>query len=114
MEKFYSLVVFNFLFSNGDAHLKNFSLLETKNGDYVLSPAYDLMDTRIHVEEDGFFALDNELFKEWHWSDCRINNTDHHPCKEDFIDFGRSIGINENRINKILEPFLTNKKKWRF
>src|SRR5208282_807749 len=31
MEKFYSLVVFNFMFSNGDAHLKNFSILETSN-----------------------------------------------------------------------------------
>ncbi len=106
MEKFYSLVVFNFLFSNGDAHLKNFSLLETRNGDYVLSPAYDLMDTRIHVDEEGFFALNDELFKEWYWSTCRINNTPHHPCKEDFIAFGEKIGINKNRVNKLLEPFL--------
>jgi serine/threonine-protein kinase HipA len=106
MEKFYNLVVFNFLFSNGDAHLKNFSLLETRNGDYVLSPAYDLMDTRIHVDEEGFFALSNELFKEWYWSGCRINNTQHHPCKEDFIEFGRKIGIKENRVNKLIEPFL--------
>lgn len=106
MEKFYRLVVFNFLFSNGDAHLKNFSLLETTNGDYVLSPAYDLMDTRIHVDEDGFFALADELFKEWHWSDCRIQNTQHHPCKEDFIAFGRKTGIAEKRIDKLLAPFL--------
>lgn len=104
-EKFYSLVVFNFLFSNGDAHLKNFSLLETINGDYVLSPAYDLMDTRIHVEEEDFFAL-NDLFKEWHWSNGRINNPQHHPCLDDFIEFGITIGINESRINKLIEPFL--------
>lgn len=106
MEKLYNLIVFNFLFSNGDAHLKNFSLLETKNGDYILSPAYDLMDTGIHVEEDSFFALDNDLFKEWHWSQCRINNTEHHPCKEDFIEFGKIIGINEKRVYKLLQPFL--------
>jgi serine/threonine-protein kinase HipA len=110
MEKFYNLIVFNFLFSNGDAHLKNFSLLETKNGDYVLSPAYDLMNTRIHVEEDGFFALSDELFKEWHWSDCRIKNTQHHPCKEDFIEFGKVIGIPGKRVNKLLEPFLLKQK----
>ena len=68
------------------------------------------MDTGIHVEEDGFFALDDELFKEWHWSDCRIKNTLHHPCKEDFIDFGKIIGINENRVNKLLNPFLLKQK----
>ena len=106
MEKFYNLVVFNFLFSNGDAHLKNFSLVETKNGDYVLSPAYDLMNTRIHVDEEGFFALNDELFKEWKWSDCRIKNTQNHPCKEDFIEFGKIIGISDNRVNKLLEFFL--------
>lgn len=106
MEKFYKLVVFNFLFSNGDAHLKNFSLLETANGDYILSPAYDLMDTRIHVDEEGFFALDDELFKEWFWSECRIINSQHHPCKEDFIEFGKKTGIEENRVVKLLDPFL--------
>ena len=106
MEKYYSLVIFNFLFSNGDAHLKNFSLLETINGDYVLSPAYDLLDTRIHVNEESPFALDNDLFKEWNWSNCRIQNPDHYPCKEDFIEFGERIGINEKRVIKILAPFL--------
>lgn len=106
MEKFYTLIVFNFLFSNDDAHLKNFSLLETKSGDYVLSPAYDLLDTGIHVEEEGFFALDDELFKDWQWSDYRINNTQHHPCKEDFIEFGKKIGISEKRVTKLFEPFL--------
>jgi hypothetical protein len=33
--------MFNYLFSNGDAHLKNFSLLESSKGDYFLSPLYE-------------------------------------------------------------------------
>ena len=111
MEKFYSLVVFNFLFSNGDAHLKNFSLLETRNGDFILSPACDLLNTRIHVAEESMFALVSDLFKERHWSDCRIKNTLHHPCKEDFIEFGKKIDINEKRINNLLEPFLKPQKE---
>ena len=55
--KLYKLLVFNYLFSNGDAHLKNFSIVETPQGDFKLSPAYDLLNSRIHVE-DRDFALE--------------------------------------------------------
>lgn len=58
--KLFSLIVFNYLFSNGDAHFKNFSLIETPLGDYRLSPAYDLLNTRIHME-DSDFTLDDGL-----------------------------------------------------
>jgi len=58
--KLFSLIIFNYLFSNGDAHFKNFSLLETPLGDYRLSPAYDLLNTRIHIE-DSDFALNDGL-----------------------------------------------------
>ena len=58
--KLFSLIVFNYLFSNGDAHFKNFSLIETPLGDYRLSPAYDLLNTRIHIE-DSDFTLDDGL-----------------------------------------------------
>lgn len=58
--KLFRMLVFNYLFSNGDAHLKNFSILETPFGDYRLSPAYDLLNSRIHIE-DKDFALDDGL-----------------------------------------------------
>ncbi len=58
--KLLKLLLFNYLFSNGDAHFKNFSLLETPQGDYRISPAYDLLNSRIHVE-DRDFALENGL-----------------------------------------------------
>ncbi len=53
-------LMFNYLFSNGDAHFKNFSLLETPQGDYRLSPAYDLLNSRIHIN-DKDFALEEGL-----------------------------------------------------
>ena len=37
--KLLKILVFNYLFSNGDAHFKNFSILDTPFGDYRLSPA---------------------------------------------------------------------------
>lgn len=58
--KLFKLLVFNYLFSNGDAHLKNFSIIETPLGDFKLSPAYDLLNSRIHIE-DRDFALNEGL-----------------------------------------------------
>jgi len=58
--KLFRLLLFNYLFSNGDAHIKNFSILETPFGDYRLSPAYDLLNSRLHIE-DNDFALDDGL-----------------------------------------------------
>ena len=58
--KLFEILVFNYLFSNGDSHLKNFAILETPMGDHRLSPAYDLLNTRIHVD-DSNFALDEGL-----------------------------------------------------
>jgi len=58
--KLFKILVFNFLFSNGDAHFKNFSILETPYGDFRLSPAYDFLNSRIHIE-DKIFALDDGL-----------------------------------------------------
>lgn len=102
IEKYFSQVVFNYLFSNGDAHLKNFAALETQNGDYLLSPAYDLIDTRIHVD-DTSFALKGGLLKEELRSPGyrRTGN----PEYADFITFGRAIGVSEKRIEKLLFPF---------
>jgi serine/threonine-protein kinase HipA len=103
IEKYFSLVVFNFLFSNGDAHLKNFSLLESSKGDYLLSPAYDLVNTRLHVD-DTDFALDKGLFADDYKStDCQKSG---HPSKTDFIEFAKKIGVIESRRQRLLQPFL--------
>ena len=58
--KLLKILMFNYLFSNGDAHFKNFSLLETSMGDFRLSPTYDLLNSRIHIE-DRDFALEGGL-----------------------------------------------------
>ena len=103
IEKYFSLVVFNYLFSNGDAHLKNFSLLESSKGDFLLSPAYDLVNSHLHVN-DSHFALDKGLFAD----DYKSNYYKLHsyPCKEDFVELGRRMGILESRIVKLLKTFL--------
>ena len=103
LEKLFSLIVFNYLFSNGDAHLKNFSVLESPNGDYFLSPAYDLINTRIHID-DSDFALDGGLFSDNFESHTYIKTR--HRGLEDFREFAMRLNINETRIEKLLNPFL--------
>lgn len=98
--KFYRILLFNFLFSNGDAHLKNFSIIDRGKNDFRLAPAYDLLNTRIHVD-DADFALDKGLFK----------NGTNEFFKEgkaigtSFKQFGLLTGLPEKIVDKELSFF---------
>jgi len=99
LERFFSLVVFNYLFSNGDAHFKNFSILETASGDFRLSPAYDLLNTHIHVD-DTDFALEEGLF---------LGSLKHMMPRasyfKSFFEFAQRIGIQQKRFEALIQPF---------
>lgn len=104
MADFFTLVLFNYLFSNGDAHLKNFSLQQTVSGDYILTPAYDLLNTSIHIN-DGDFALQEGLMPKQVHSSIYVNTG--HPCQEDFAEFGSRIGVLPKKIDTIIKMFVT-------
>lgn len=107
-EKFFSLILFNYLFSNGDAHLKNFSLLETPYGDYALSPAYDLINTKIHVN-DSALALNDGLFKD---DFCTASyDANGFYAYDDFYAFGLKTGMIKSRVVKMLKKFTTVQPK---
>ena len=102
-EKYYERIVFNYLFNNGDAHLKNFSLSQTPSGDYVLSPAYDMIDTRIHNPSDSFFALRDGLFSgDYSTGSFKVLGS---YAYDDFYEFGMKISLMESRITKILDKY---------
>ena len=98
MVKFFDLILFNFLFSNGDAHLKNFSVMMTPEGDYRLAPAYDLIDTHIHLPGDGIFALQKGLFADGRTYPLGIGN-------KDFREFGLCLGLPEKVVARELARF---------
>ena len=43
VQRYWEVVLFSWITGNSDMHCKNFSLLDSGNGEYVLSPAYDLL-----------------------------------------------------------------------
>ncbi|MFP4095822.1 MAG: type II toxin-antitoxin system HipA family toxin [Cyclobacteriaceae bacterium] len=99
--KLLKLLVFNYLFSNGDAHFKNFSLVETSFGDYRLSPAYDLLNTRMHIE-DSDFALDDGLLP---------GSMRKGKVTDQFRILAHEAGIAEKQIGHILEDMLSSEEK---
>lgn len=102
IEKYFTLVLFNFLFSNGDAHLKNFSLKQTTDGDYLLAPAYDLINTRIHVN-DTDLALTQGLFSDDFISPGHKKSG--HLVEANFREFGTRLEITDSRLEKLITPF---------
>jgi serine/threonine-protein kinase HipA len=103
LETFFKLVLFNYLFNNGDAHLKNFSVYRTDYGDYRLTPAYDLMNTKIHIPTDTDLALTGGLFKDDFETESHAANG--FLAFDDFLEFGKRIGITESRVQKIIQRF---------
>lgn len=102
MERFFELVVFNYIYANGDAHLKNFSLI-LDGQDYRLAPAYDLLNTSLHVNGDDL-GLDGGLSPDIEKSDAYDRTG--HPCRLDFERFGIKIGLVKKRIDRILDKYI--------
>ena len=95
--KLLKLLIFNYLFSNGDAHFKNFSLLETPLGDYRLSPAYDLLNSHIHIN-DRDFALDDGLLPK---------NLAQGKLSHQFVVLAEKAGIAKKVFDEMMELMLS-------
>jgi serine/threonine-protein kinase HipA len=105
LEKFFRMILFNYVFSNGDAHLKNFSVMQSEQGDYVLTPVYDLLCTRIHSPSESDMALD--LLTDGFSNAFEASGF---YTYQDFFEFAQKIGIKDSRIRKILAEFTKSNK----
>ena len=107
IENLFKIVLFNYVFSNGDAHLKNFSLVRNDFGEMELSPSYDLMSTIIHTPSERDTALD--LYDKDHES--AYYATYGHYGRTEFIEFAKRLGIVEVRYMRIINEFIENEKE---
>jgi len=73
-------VVFNFLIGNGDAHLKNFSINYDQENQIRLSPAYDIVCSKLVIPREDDSAL-------------MINGKKHKLSRKDFDAFADYLKI---------------------
>jgi serine/threonine-protein kinase HipA len=99
--KFFKLVLFNYLVGNGDAHLKNFSVLQRSTKDYGLSPAYDLLSSSLHLPNESRTAL--EFFKEYESKSFEANGF---YAYDDFMVLAKFLNIPQKMVEKIVKDFL--------
>jgi serine/threonine-protein kinase HipA len=102
LEEFFKVVVFNYVFSNGDAHLKNFSLVQSEFGDYTLSKAYDLMCTLLHTPNESDTALD--LYKVD--MESKFYTANGYFGRPDFETLAERIGLQAKRAQHIIDNLL--------
>ena len=101
--KFFRIVVFNYLTCNDDAHLKNFSLISPDGKDYRLTPAYDLLNTQLHLTNPHIFALSKNLYP------GMVLDDTHSVTGTSFKEFGRQLGLPAKLVETELNGFRAEK-----
>jgi serine/threonine-protein kinase HipA len=94
LQRFFEVTIFNFAIGNGDAHRKNFSLPTSEDGTVALSPAYDLVSSRLAIPgETEEMAL-------------TVNGKRNRLRRDDFLAFASYMAVAaahaERKIAKLL------------
>ena len=96
VEKMYQLAVFNVLAHNRDDHAKNFSFLMTVQGEWNLSPAYDLTFSSGPSGEQS----------------TTIMGQGKNPTKNDLVQLGEEMKIKKQTIENIIDKTQTALSEW--
>ena len=93
VQLFYERNIYFFLIGNGDAHMKNYSILYDENADARLSPAYDIVSSKLVLPREEDLSL-------------TMNGKKNKIRKNDFLKFAEYLDIPE----KIATYFFQDKK----
>jgi serine/threonine-protein kinase HipA len=106
IQLFFERVVFNFLIANGDAHMKNYSIIYDDEGRVRLAPVYDLVCSRIVLPNE---ADESALTIQGRKSKVRRKEID--GLADNFgipekVRFSRFVGQKENFRKRLRESLL--------
>jgi len=93
--RLFEIALFSFITGNADMHLKNFSLIYPLEGMVNLSPAYDMLATRLLIPEKD----DPEELA------LTLNGKKRKFTRNDFHSFAAHLGLNEKQIKNVFNRF---------
>jgi serine/threonine-protein kinase HipA len=91
---YFQLVLFSFISGNADMHLKNFSMMEKKDGTFCLSPAYDLVSTHLVIKG------------ETEQMSLNLNGKKNKISRKDFDALGLNLKLTEKQIQNCYNLFI--------
>jgi serine/threonine-protein kinase HipA len=97
---YWGQVLFGWLTGNADMHLKNFSIYCPTKGQYMLTPAYDMLSTVLVIPEDT-----EELA-------LTLNGKKNKIKKDDFVKAFSQSGLDSKVIENIFAKFEKILPKW--
>lgn len=99
LQRFFKVILFNFLIGNADGHLKNYSIFHENNGtqpDYSLTPFYDLMPVLL------FASLDQDQLA------LTVGGKRSKLQQKHFRDLAIKFGLNVRILTEFAEEFRAN------
>ena len=98
--RYFELTLFCFLTGNADMHLKNFAMMQDQD-DFVLSPAYDLLSTRLILAE----SVDPEELA------LSLNGKKSKLSRTDFLGFAENIGLLRRVAEAVIGRFANTQEQ---
>ena len=103
VQRFWEVVLVSWITGNSDMHCKNFSLIDSGNGEYVLAPAYDLLAVLLVDPADT-----EEMALSFSTGGEKAGFT-----RETFISAMAESGLSDTQANNIIRRITSAAPAWR-
>lgn len=91
-------IAFAYLACNGDAHAKNFSVLRTGEGEWRVTPAYDLPTSYVCGDHTMALTLNGKSKED--------------IGRRDFITLGKAVGVRARAVESALDELVEHVELW--
>ncbi|WP_203801125.1 HipA domain-containing protein, partial [Paractinoplanes tereljensis] len=91
-------LAFAYLTGNGDAHAKNFSVLQGLDGEWGISPAYDLPTSYLYGDQTMALSIGGRISGDFRAAD--------------FVALGKPLGVPERAVQRVLAGLVERADLW--